>query len=232
MYDAPAYTPVHERVMTVDAVVTRTAAMLAVVFATGAATWLALPERYYAVAVLGAAIVGLALGLVIAFRQLTNPALILTYAAVEGVVLGAVTRVFEARYPGIAVQAVVGTAAVFGSMVFAYRMRWLRATPMFTRVVMGALIGVVVLMLANLVVGLVGHGDGLGLRSGGTVGIIFSLVCIVVAALTFILDFDQVERGIAARLPERYAWYAAFGIVMGLIWLYLEILRLLGNLRR
>ena len=228
-YESPSYIPVHERTMTVDDVVMRTLAMLGLLAATGAVTWLL--GDLGSVLALPAMLIGFVLALVIVFKKQTSPGLILTYAAVEGVVLGAISRLFELRYPGIAIQAVVGTAGVFGGMAFAYQARWIRATPKFTRWVTGALIGVVVLMVANLLTSWIGGGNGLGLRDGGPIAIIFSLVCIGVAALTFILDFDGIEKAIAAGAPQRYAWYGAFGIVVGLIWLYLEILRLISYFR-
>ena len=228
-YQQPTYTPVHERTMTIDDVVMRTLIMLGVLAVTGALAWMSGPIGL--MLALPAMIVGLVLALVIIFKQKVSPGLILTYAAVEGVLLGAISRVFELRYPGIVVQAVVGTAGVFGGMALVYRAKWIRVTPKFTRWVLGALIGVVALMVVNLLAAWIGGGDGLGLRDGGPLAIVFSLVCIGIAALTFILDFDGIEKAIAAGAPERYAWYAAFGLVVGLIWLYLEILRLIGYLR-
>ncbi len=141
------------------------------------------------------------------------------------------SHLFESLFHGIVLQAVIGTAGVFGAMVIAYTQRWIRATPKFARWVIGALIGVVVLMVVNLLASLIGGGAGLGLRAGGPLAIGFSLLCIGIAALTFILDFDSVEKAVAGGAPERYAWYASFGIVLGLIWLYFEILRLLSYFR-
>ncbi len=230
-YDAPAYVPVHDRVMTVDDVVMRTLAMLGILATTGALTWFGLGDRGNALA-LPAALVGLVLAMFVIFKQSTNPALILTYAAVEGVVLGAISRAYDQRFSGIVIQAVIATAAVFGGMLIAYRAKWIRATPKFTRWLTGAMFGVLALMVINLLGSLIGGGNGLGLRSPGAVGIGFSLLCIGIAALTFILDFESVEQGVRAGAPERYSWYAAFGIVVGLVWLYLEILRLLGYARR
>lgn len=231
-YDQPAYTPVHERTMTVPAVVQRTLAMLLVVAATGTATWVGLPERLFAPVVLVALLVGLGLALFISFRRVTNPAAILAYSAAEGIVLGAISHLYEQRYGGIVLQAVMLTGGVFFTMLLLYTSRIIRATPRFARIVVGALVGCLLLMVVNLGAALIGGGDGLGLRSGGPLAIGFSIVCIIVAAMTFVLDFDQIERGVAARVPERYSWYAAFGIVVGLVWLYLEILRLLGYARR
>jgi uncharacterized YccA/Bax inhibitor family protein len=224
MYNRPAYAPA--RYMTLDDVVVKTAACLGVLVATGTVAWV---FNLGALGIVGA-LVGFVLALVIAFRQSTNPALILSYAAAEGLFLGGISRLFNDRWPGIVIQAVIGTAAVFGGMLVVYKTGAIRVTPKFTRWLLGALIGVVVLMLVNLVVGLF-NGDGLGLRSGGGLAIAFSLLCIGIAALTFLLDFDMVDQAIRQGAPERFAWYAAFGLVVGLVWLYLEILRLLSYFR-
>jgi uncharacterized YccA/Bax inhibitor family protein len=228
MYDRPAYAP--PRYMTLDDVVVKTAACLGVLFVAGAIAW---AFELTALALVGA-LVGFVLALVISFRGSTNPALILTYAACEGLFLGAISQVFESRFPGIVIQAVAGTAAVFAGMLVVYKTGAIRVTPKFTRWLLGALIGVVGLMLINLVVGLFNGGHGLGLRDGETnpaLAIGFSLLCIGIAALTFLLDFDMIDQAIRRGAPERFAWYAAFGLVVGLVWLYLEILRLLSYFR-
>jgi uncharacterized YccA/Bax inhibitor family protein len=225
MYNRPAYAP-PARFMTLDDVVMRTAITLGVVVATGAVAWI---FELGALALVGA-LVGFVLALVIAFRQSTNPALILSYAAAEGVFLGAISRVFNDLYEGVAIQAVVGTAAVFAGMLVVYKTGAIRVTPRFTRWLLGALIGVVGLMLVNLIASFFTAG-GLGLRDGGPLAIVFSLVCIGVAAFTFLLDFDMIDQGIRQGAPERFAWYAAFGLTVTLVWLYLEILRLLSYFR-
>jgi uncharacterized YccA/Bax inhibitor family protein len=224
MYDRPAYAP--PRYMTLDDVVMKTAACLGVLTATGVVAY---ATRLGGLAILGA-LVGFVLALVISFRQSTSPALILTYSACEGLFLGGISRLFNDAYSGIVIQAVVGTAAVFGGMLVVYKTGAIRVTPRFTRWLLGALIGVVGLMLVNLVVSLF-HSGGLGLRSGGGLAIAFSLLCIGIAAMTFLLDFDLVDQAIRRGAPERFAWYAAFGLVVGLVWLYLEILRLLSYFR-
>jgi uncharacterized YccA/Bax inhibitor family protein len=226
MYNRPAYAP--PRYMTLDDVVMKTAACLGVLIAVGAVSY---ALQLGALAIVGA-LVGFVLALVISFRQSTSPALILTYSACEGLFLGAISRLFNDQYSGIVIQAVVGTAAVFGGMLVVYKTGAIRVTPKFTRWLLGALIGVVGLMLVNLLVNVFdGSGDGLGLRSGGGLAIAFSLLCIGIAALTFLLDFDLVDQAIRRGAPERFAWYAAFGLVVGLVWLYLEILRLLSYFR-
>jgi uncharacterized YccA/Bax inhibitor family protein len=226
------------RMMTLDDVVVRTVALLLLTGIAGAASWVLLPagSPVMALAVIGSSLAGLVLGLVIAFARITNPFVISAYAVIEGVLLGVVSRFFEHAYSGIVIQAVIGTFGVFAIMAALYKLKVLRATPRFTRMVIGALIGVVVLSLVNWVVAI--FGGNLGLIDYSVTGevswlpIVFSLVCIVVGALTFILDFDAVEQGVRYGLPERYAWYCAFGLLVGLIFLYWQILRLLSYLRR
>jgi len=211
--------------MTVEDVIGRTALLLAVAFFTGAATWilglggLAFP----------AAIVGLVLALVIIFKQVTNPVPIVAYAAIEGVFLGGVSQLFNDRYPGIVVQAVMGTAGVTAVMLGLYRSGKIRVTPQFTKMVVGATIGFFLLMMVNLVAGFFTDG-GLGLREG-PLGIGVGLFAIGLASLNLVLDFDLVEKGARQGLPARYGWFAAFGIMVTLVWLYIEILRLLSILR-
>lgn len=216
--------------MTLDDVVVRTAATAGTVIAIAAAVMFFLPVGTALGLALPAALIGMVLGLVISFKQITNPVAILSYAAVEGVFLGAISEVFEQRYPGIVIQAVIGTFGVFAGMLVVYKTGAIRVTPKLTRWITGALIGVLVLMVVNLVAGFFTAG-GLGLRDGGPLAIVFSLVVIGVAAFTFLIDFDQVDQAIRRGAPQRFAWYAAFGLVVGLVWLYLEILRLLSYFR-
>ena len=124
----------------------------------------------------------------------------------------------------------VGTAGVFAGMLFVYKTGAIRVTPQFTRWLLGALIGVVVLMLVNLIAVLLHRGRA-GAAGRRPAGDRFSLLCIGVAAFTFLLDFDMIDRGIKQGAPERFAWYAAFGLTVTLVWLYLEILRLLSYFR-
>jgi uncharacterized YccA/Bax inhibitor family protein len=233
MYNQPAYTgPVAgERWMTLDDVVVRTAAMLGTVLVAGAISWVALPDRLFTPVLFISLMGGLGLGLFMAFTARVNAPLALIYSACQGVLLGAISRVFEQHYPGIVVQAVTGTVMVAGGMLIVYKTGAIRVTPKFTRVLVGATIGVFGLMVVNLIASLFTSG-GLGLRSGGPVAIIFSLICIAVAAFNLVYDFDMIERGIRQGAPQKLAWYAAFGLTVTLIWLYIEILRLLGYARR
>jgi uncharacterized YccA/Bax inhibitor family protein len=226
--------------MTVDDVVIRTIGLLAILGITAALSWALVPPTAGGTMVLwGAAGIGLVLGLVIAFKGITNPFLITGYAAVEGVLVGVISRVYEDFYDGIVMQAVAATFGIFFGMAALYKFKVIRATPRFVRWVIGAVLGLLLLMLVNFGLAIFGvnEGTGLGLRAGvtGDVGwlpIAFSLLCIGVASLTFILDFKVIEDGVNAGVDQKYAWYASFGILVGLIWLYFEILRLLSYLRR
>lgn len=234
-YDAPYPTgaslpaaPPTVRPMTIDDVVMKTVALLAIVGVSAAAAWIVVPDVLLRAAWIGAALVGLALGLVISFSRMARPALVVAYAVVEGVFVGLVSKAFETvlGYEGIVLQAVVATFGVFFLMAILYRAKVIRATSRFVRGVIAAIAGLFAVMLINLVLSL--FGVNTGLRDSGPVGIIFSLVCIVVASLSFILSFHEVEEGIRMGLPQRYSWVAAFGILVSLIWLYLEVLRLLS----
>jgi len=224
-YIGPSATSRQTGRMTVEDVVGRTALLLAVAFVTGGITWaldlgaLAFP----------AALVGFGLALFIIFKQVTNPVPIIAYAAIEGIFLGGISQLFNDRYPGIVVQAVVGTAGVTAVVLALYASGKIRVTPRFTKMVIGATIGFVVLIMVNLVAGIFTEG-GLGLREG-PLGIVVGLVAIGLAAMNLVLDFDMVEKGARAGIPTRFGWFAAFGIMITLVWLYVEMLRLLSILR-
>ncbi|HEX7746854.1 MAG TPA: Bax inhibitor-1/YccA family protein [Micromonosporaceae bacterium] len=216
--------------MTVDDVVVKTVALLGILAASAAAAWVLVPDALLGAAWIGAAMVGLVLGLVISFSRMANPALVVAYAVVEGVFVGMVSKFFNSvlGYDGIVLQAVVATFGVFFAMAMLYKARVIRATPKFTRGLIAVMGGLFAVMLINLVLSL--FGVNTGLRGGGNpvVAIGFSLICIVVASLSFVLSFHEVEEGVRMGLPQRYSWLAAFGILVSLVWLYLEILRLLS----
>jgi uncharacterized YccA/Bax inhibitor family protein len=216
-----------QRPLTVDDVVVKTAITAGAALVAGVLT--ALSGLY--VLVLPAFIVGLVLSLVVIFRQSSNPALIISYSVAEGIALGGITGVFNQVYPGIAAQAVIGTAGVFLGMLVVYKTGAVRVTPRFQRWMMGALVGVLVLVLLRFVSGIF-FGDALGLNSGGFLSIVISLVIIGVAAFSLLLDFDQADRAVREGVPARFAWYIAFGLMTTLVWLYIEILRLLSYFRQ
>ncbi|MDQ7807173.1 Bax inhibitor-1/YccA family protein [Amycolatopsis sp. A133] len=227
-----------DRPMTVDDVVVKTGMSLGVALLVGVVTaiWaqvqLAETGRLSGAlvgAMIGGLIVGLVISLVIIFRQKPSGALTLTYSAAEGLFLGALSGVFEAIYPGIALQAIIGTAGVFIGMLVVYKTGAVKVTPKLTKWIVGAVVGVAILMLFNLISSLVFGFNPL--RDGGPLAIVFSLVCIGIAAFSFLLDFDQADRMIREGMPSKWAWYTAFGLMTTLVWLYLEILRLLSYFR-
>ena len=214
--------------MTLDDVVVKTVILLAVTGLSAVAAWNLVPDSLLGLAWIGSAMVGLVLGLIISFSRVANPALVVAYAVAEGAFVGLVSKVFQeiAGYRGIVLQAVIATFGVFFLMAMLYKARVIRATPKFVRGMIAAMVGVFAVMLINLVLAL--FGVETGLRSNGALGILFSLVCIVLASLSFVLSFHEVEESVRMGLPQRYAWTAAFGILVSLIWLYVEFLRLLS----
>lgn len=223
--------------MTLDDVVVRTVSLLAVTGITGALAWILIPATgsVATLALIGSVIAGLALGLAIAFMRITNPAVIIGYAVLQGVLLGVVSRYFEAQWPGIVMQAVAATFAVFFVMAALYKFRVLRATPKFAKFLIGALLAFVALSLINLVAYAFNFDMGLvdyGTDEVNPLAFLFAGAGIVIGALTFILDFAEIEEGVRQGIPEKFAWYSAFGLLVGLIFLYWQILRMLSYLRR
>jgi uncharacterized YccA/Bax inhibitor family protein len=231
-YAAPSpYAATTTRYMTMDDVVTKTGVTFLVTVLAAAGAW-ALPGTTGLGLAIPALLVGLVLGLVISFKQIANPAATLAYAAVEGIFLGAISEAFNniPGFEGIVMQAVIGTFGVFAGMLVVYKTGAIRVTPKFTRWMVGAMVGVLVLMLANIVAGFFIPG-GFGLRDGGPLAILFSLVVIGVAAFSLLLDFDMADEAIRRGAPAKFAWYIAFGLLVTIVWLYLEILRLLSYFR-
>ncbi|MER5375206.1 MULTISPECIES: Bax inhibitor-1/YccA family protein [unclassified Streptomyces] len=234
-YGAPQ-TPVTARgVMTMDDVVARTAMTLGTVVVTAVLSWLLLPVdeanlgKSYAIGV-GAGLVAMVLALVQSFKRRPTPALILSYAAFEGVFLGVISSAVSTYIAdGVVAQAVLGTMAVFAGVLVAYKAGWIRVNRRFYGFVMAAALGFVLLMAVNMLFAVFGGGDGLGFRSGA-LGIVFGVIGIILGACFLALDFKQVEDGVAYGAPREEAWLAAFGLTLTLVWIYMEFLRLLSIL--
>ena len=235
MYDAPSATPVQTRRMTLDDVVMRTGAMFAVLLVTAAFAWFATPDVGVIIP-LGGMIGGLVLGLVIAFKQSTNPALHLSYAVLQGLFVGGISVVFQqyvaasGSNANVVGQAVLGTLAAFVSMLVLYKTGVIKATPKFKKMMFVAIGGYMVIALASFVAAMLGVGDGWGFRTGG-LGLLLCAAGVALASFSLILDFDYIENAVRAGAPERTAWLAAFGLVVTLVWLYLELVRLLTILQ-
>ncbi len=227
MYGAPAATTRDTGRLTYDDVIMKTGGLLALLIATGAVTWVVAPGLW----IVGA-IVGLVLGLVNAFKREPSPVLITLYTVAQGVFLGGISAFYEAQFPGIVSQAVLGTLAVAASALFVFKSGKVRVTPKFTRWLILAMVGYLVFSLLNVVLMLlnVGGGDYGPLRSGGW-GVLVGLFAVGLAAASFIVDFDAIKKGVEGGAPRKMAWAAAFGLIVTLVWLYLEILRILAILR-
>lgn len=216
--------------MTMDDVVVKTSISIVTVIAAAIATWVLVPLDMMIGVAIGGALIGFVLGMVNAFKRNPNGALVIAYAVAEGVFLGGISGLFEMMYPGIVVQAMLGTMGVFVGMLVVYRTGAIRVTPKFQRWLAAALIGALVLMLFNLGYFLF-TGEASLLRDGGPMAIGFSILMIGIAAFTLLADFDLAEQAIRRGAPKNFAWGIAFGLLASLVWLYIEILRLLSYFR-
>ncbi|MGH3329487.1 MAG: Bax inhibitor-1/YccA family protein [Streptomycetales bacterium] len=230
MYAAPA--AVATRRMTIDDVVAKTALTLLTVAGVGAATWVVLPPTSFGIPLV-AGLVGFGLAMFITFKRKISPPLILTYAVAQGVFIGGISHIFNVMYPGIVVQAVLGTAAAFAGMLIAYKSGKIRVTPRFTKILIGATMGFLLLAVTNMLLSVfgVGGGEGLGLRSDSPLGLLFGVAGVVLASLFLALDFHYVEQAVQHGAPAKEAWLAAFGLTVTLVWLYIEMLRVIAILR-
>ena len=228
LYNAPAASSLRTGRMTIDDVVTRTGILFTTLVVVGAAAWtLNLGTGALFLGVFG----GFALAMVNTFSKTVRPALIVAYAGFQGLALGTISHFYNNRYPGIVSQALIGTLAAFAGVLIAYRSGRVRVTPKFTRMMMGALIGYLILAVVSLFAGMAGVGSGLGFYGVSGLGLLLAVAGVGLASFFLILDFDQIEKGIAAGLPEQEAWRASFGLLVTLVWLYLEVLRLISILR-
>src|SRR5688572_10952283 len=234
--------PVHagEPVMTLNGTVQKSAILLLCTLATAAYTWMQfaqiIEDRNLEQAgslgawVMGSVILGLIVALVTVFKKQWSPVTGPLYALIEGVVVGSVSLFFEMRFPGIVLQAVGLTFGVFAALLIAYSSGWIKATENFKLGVVAATGGIALLYLVSIVGGFFGFSIGF-IHEASPLGIGFSVVVVIIAALNLVLDFDFIERGAEQQAPKYMEWYGAFGLLVTLIWLYLEILRLLAKSR-
>jgi len=220
--------------MTINGTVNKTAFLLVMVLITAVYTWsrYAGPESIPAIMpmVWLGAIGGFVVALVTVFKKTWAPITAPLYALLEGFFIGGISVLFEARYPGIVMQAVGLTFGTLAALLMAYRSGLIRASENFKLGVVAATGGIALLYLANIVMGFFGHSIGF-IHDNGWLGIGFSAVVVVVAALNLVLDFDFIEAGAEAGAPKYMEWFGAFGLVVTLVWLYIEILRLLSKLQ-
>ena len=241
---SPTHTERGQGRMTLDTVVEKTAISLGILVIAAAAAWFYIGdmgdpttgEAAYGLAAtlaLGGALLGLVLSLVNSFKKVISPALVIAFSLVEGVFVGAFSKIVAAYVgePSIVFQAVLATMVAFAGTLAAYKFFNIQVTDKFRKVVTIAMFSFVGVMLLNFVLSMTGVFESGGLRGFNTLGLVVSAIAVVIAVFMLILDFDYVERGVAAGLPERESWRAAFGLTVTLVWLYIELLRILAILR-
>lgn len=226
-FAAPAASSLRTGRMTMEDVVTRTGMLFGILVITGAFAWFADLQGGALLLGFGG---GFILAMVISFSKTVRPGLVMLYAALQGLALGVISHIYETVYPGIVSQAVIGTLSAFVGALYAYRSGKIRVTPRFTRILVTALIGYLVLGIVNLVAVLVFNATSI--YAQGFLSVAVAGLGVALASFFLILDFDQSEKMVAAGLPEVESWRAGFGLMVTIVWLYLEVLRLISILRR
>jgi uncharacterized YccA/Bax inhibitor family protein len=217
-----------ETTMNLNGTVNKTGILLLICMATAAYGWVTPELRGGWFFVL--MIAGLVLAFVGTFKPATCPFVAPLYAAVEGLLLGVISAIFNAKYPGIAANAVLLTFSVFGLFLFLYATRIVRVTRGMVVAIVAATGGIFVVYMIDMVLGMFGHGVGF-IYSNGPVGIGISVLICAIAAFNFFLDFAAIEGYIRSGSPKYMEWYAGLALLITLVWLYLEILRLLSKLQ-
>jgi uncharacterized YccA/Bax inhibitor family protein len=235
LYNQPSAGPVDTRRVTMDDVIMKTLSLFAIVLVTAAVGWnvAAASDTAGFALWMGGMIATLVLGLVIAFRKTLSVPLILLYAVVEGLFLGAVSYYFNTRpgWEGIVGQAVLATLATFAGMFLAYRFGLIKVTAKFRRIMTMMIFGYAIFAIVNFIFAVV-TGSMFGFGEAGWLGIGISLFAVGLASFTLALDFDSIERAIATGAPQKYSWLLAHGLIVTLVWLYIEFLRLFARLRQ
>ena len=227
-YNAPAASSMRTGRMTIEDVVAKTGFLFTILVVVGAFAWRSnLGTGALMLGFLG----GFVLAMVISFSKSIKPGLVVAYAALEGLALGTLSSYYESYYPGIVSQAVIGTMAAFAGVLVMYRNGTLRATPQFTRALIGAAIGYFILGLVSLVASFFGVGQGYGFYGVSGLGLLLAVAGVAIASLFLVLDFDQIQKGVNNGVPEKESWRASFGLMVTIVWLYLEVLRLISILR-
>ncbi|MEU3536120.1 Bax inhibitor-1/YccA family protein [Streptomyces murinus] len=228
-YGAPPQAPATTGRMTMDDVVVRSALTLGTVALGAVLAWALLPvsPTSYGLAV-GSALIAFVLAMVQNFKRTPVPALILGYAAFEGVFLGVISEMYNSRWQGAPFQAVLGTMAVTGATLLVYKAGWIRVTARYARIGMAIAMAFVGVMVVNLLLVVFGVAEDGGLRSFGPLGAVVGIIAILLGAFFLTLDFKQIQDGIAYGAPRNESWLAAFGLTVTLVWIYLEMLRLVA----
>ena len=214
--------------MTLEGTVNKTGILLLLCFATAAVSW-NIPNPVLMFTGMG---IGLIAAIITIFRPTMASSTAPVYALAQGLFLGGITVMFEAQYPGIAIQAIGLTFGTLASLLVCYKTGIIKPTENFRLMIVSATAGIALLYLVNILMTVFGGGSGIGfIHSNGLMGIGFSLFVVGIAALNLVLDFDFIEQGSENGLPKHMEWFGAFSLMVTLVWLYLEILRLLAKIR-
>jgi uncharacterized YccA/Bax inhibitor family protein len=231
---SPWTPPTSYETMTIGGTVSAAGVLLVLLLAAGWVGWAQVKATTDQVNVPAWLLPAMLVGLGVAFLTIFKPTLARftapVYALVEGLLLGAISHVFNVRYDGIVVQAVGLTLGVFGLLLFLYATRVIKVTDKLRMGIVAATGAVCIVYLVSIVLRLFGADVPL-IHDAGPVGILFSLAVVAIAAMNLVLDFDFIERGAAKGAPKYMEWYGAFGLLVTLVWLYLELLRLVSKLR-
>ncbi len=217
-------------VMTIRGTVHKTFLLLVLAAVTATFTWTHATATYGMPLTMGGAIGGMIIAFILIFKKTWAAALAPAYALVEGLFLGGISAIYEAQFGGIVFQAVLMTFGTLFALLAAYQTGLIKATENFKLGIVAATGGIFMVYIASIVLGFFGIQIP-GIFGNGTVGILFSVAVVIIAALNLVLDFDFIEQGAEVGAPKYLEWYAAFGLMVTLVWLYLEILRLLSKLR-
>ena len=235
LYNQPSAGPVQMGRVTLDDVVMKTLGLFSIVVIFATASWFAVVGNadLSLPLVFGGMLGGLAIGLVIAFKKTISVPLIVLYSALEGILVGAISSMFNSSpaYQGLVTTAVIATLSTFVGMFLGWKFGLIKVTDKSRRIFGMAIIGYLLFSLANVVASFMGVGQGWGFGGNGMFGILFSVLGVGLASYSLAIDFDSVDRAVAAQMPEKYSWLLAHGLIVTLVWLYLEILRLLARLR-
>ncbi len=233
LYNQPSAGPVDTRRVTMDDVIMKTLGLFAIVLVTAAGGWAVAANNPAAGSAIwiGGMIGTLVIGLMIAFKKTLSVPLILLYAVVEGLFMGAVSQFFNELYPGIVGQAVLATLATFAGMFLAYKFGLIKVTAKFRRIMTMMIFGYVIFAIVNFIFAVVWSDSPFGFGGTGGWGIAISIFAVGLASFTLALDFDSIEGAIRTGAPQKYSWLLAHGLIVTLVWLYIEFLRLFARLR-
>ncbi|WP_168582186.1 Bax inhibitor-1/YccA family protein [Gephyromycinifex aptenodytis] len=235
LYARPAAGPVQTGRLTVDDVIMKAALLFGIMIVVAAGTWFVgatVSPAIASMAMLVGIFVTLGLGLLIAFKKTISVPLIVTYAAVEGLLVGGISFMFETMYDGLVTTAIIATLSVFAAMFIGWKAGYIKVTAKSRRIFGMAIMGYLIFALVNLGFSLFGANNGWGIfGQGSNMGILLSVFVVGLASYSLAMDFDSIDRAVSSGAPQQYSWLLAHGLLVTVVWLYLEILRLLAHLQ-